>query len=107
GERANLIVITASTDDDWLKPLAHLVWRGILPTVILMDPASFGATRNMRSMDSLLTETGLPHQIVNGDLLKRPDARPGSRGRWEWRFSPTGRAIPVHAPDDLAWKRIR
>jgi len=40
------------------------------------------------------------------ELFDRPEAQPGTQGQWEWRISPLGRAIPVHAPEDHSWRRL-
>ena len=38
--------------------------------------------------------------------VPEPEARPGWRGQWEWRISPTGKAIPVRPPGDMAWRKL-
>ncbi len=111
GRQASLLMITSSIQSEWLKPLANLLWRGFTPTVILMDPASFDASTHdpasTRAMDKLLVDLNIPHHIVTRDLFKQPDMRPGPRGKWEWRISGTGRAVPVRLPGDLTWKSLR
>ena len=106
GRQASLIVITPSTESEWLKPLTHLAWRGIAPTVILLDAASFGAEQKVEPLATLLAEMRIPRQIVTRDLLDRPGARPPGRGQWEWRMLPTGKAIPIRTPGDMSWKRL-
>jgi uncharacterized protein (DUF58 family) len=111
GHQASLIIITPSLKSDWLKPLTNLFWRGLTPTVILIDPASFGSTQNTPAstlaLDNLLIDMNIPHHIVSRDLFKQPDAHPGPRGQWEWRIMPTGKAVPVRLPGDLTWKRLK
>jgi hypothetical protein len=112
--QTSLIVITSSTESDWLKPLVNLFWRGFHPTVIMIDPSSFaaddgepeGAHANTRGLDKLLIEMNIPHHVVTRDLFKQADARPGPRGQWEWRIMPTGKAVPVRLPGDLTWKGL-
>jgi hypothetical protein len=105
--QASLLIITASTESDWLRPLARLFWRGIIPTAILIDPSTFGADTNMQSLSQLMHESGIPHHIVGRQLFKRPEARPGPSGQWEWRILPTGKAIPIRRPVDLTWKKLQ
>ncbi len=106
GQQASLIVITASTESDWLKPLAHLAWRGITSTVILMDPASFGAPQNAQPLADLLVRMNISCKIVTHDLLENPAVHPTPRGQWQWRILPTGKAVPVNMPGDMTWKKL-
>jgi len=111
GHQANLIIITPSLKSEWLKPLTDLIWRGSTPTVIMIDPSSFGSRTNppanMNALDNLLIDLNIPHHVVTRDLFKQPDAHPGPRGQWEWRIMPTGKAVPVRLPGDLTWKSLK
>lgn len=40
------VVVTASTDIDWVETLEHATFRGVRPTVIYVDPQSFDPARN-------------------------------------------------------------
>lgn len=104
--RISLIIITPSITKDWLPALTHLLWKGINPTVLLMDPSSFDAPQKADSLAGLLLEKGIPRFVLNRSLLHQPDAHPGWKGQWEWRIMPTGKAIPRHPPGDLTWKRL-
>jgi uncharacterized protein (DUF58 family) len=106
GNRISLIVITPSIKNDWLPSLTHLLWKGISPTVLLMDPASFDAPQSADSLAGVLAEMGIPRFVLNRSLLQQPEARPGSRGQWEWRFTPLGKAVPTRPPGDLTWRRL-
>ena len=106
GNRISLIVITPSVKNDWLSALTHLSWKGISPTVLLMDPSSFDAPQNIDSLANVLAEKGIPRFILNRSLLQQPEAHPGWRGQWEWRITSTGKAVPLHPPGDLTWKRL-
>jgi len=106
GQRNSLIVITSSIKSDWLTSLTHLLWKGINPTILLMDPASFGAPEHADLLMDALAHMGIPRFILTRDLLQRPEARPGWRGQWEWRIMPTGKAVPARLPGDMTWKRL-
>ncbi len=106
GRHASLIVITPSTQSEWLDQIAHLYWRGIIPTVILMDPATFGAPQNAESTANTLTQMNVPHHVVTRELLDRPEAHPGQQGQWEWHVTATGRAIAERKPANLSWRRL-
>jgi len=106
GNRVSLIVITPSIKNNWLPSLAHLMWKGISPTVILMDPASFGAPQGADSLAGALADMGIPRFILDRSLLQRPEAHPGWQGRLEWRASPLGKAIPTHQHEDANWRSL-
>jgi uncharacterized protein (DUF58 family) len=106
GERTSLVIITPAARGEWLEALWPLLRGGAIPTVLLLDPVSFGGTDDTRSATALLSDWGIAHYLITRDLLDRPEARPGQEGRWEWRTSPLGRAVAVHRPRDLAWKEL-
>ncbi len=57
---ASLIIITPNTENAWVARMLHVVKVGITPTVLLLDPASFGGTGSTRNMDVLLSNHGNP-----------------------------------------------
>lgn len=107
GHSTSLIVITPSINADWLTALTTLIWRGITPTVLLMDPASFGSTDHADALSNVLAQMGIPRFVLDRSLLLRPEARPGGRGQWEWRIMPTGKAVSMRPPGDMAWRKLR
>ena len=87
------------------------MWRGVTPTVLLFDSASFGAPGSPTlpgtlALQGLLTSMGITHYLIPRSLLDRPEARPGKAGAWEWRVSPLGRAVLVRKPGDMSWKAM-
>ena len=106
GRHASLIVITAAVDGDWVPPLLRLMQRDVTPTVLLLDRESYGGAGDVRGLEATLTDLGVTYHVVTRDLLARPEARPGEQGRWEWRVLPTGRAVPIRRPGDVAWRDL-
>ncbi len=106
GRLASLILITPDVSGAWVEALLPLLRRGAVATVLLLDPLSFGGSGNPAGVLSLLANQGIVHYIITPDLLDRPEARPGRRGQWEWRISPSGRAIPVRPLPDTAWRTL-
>ncbi len=106
GRQANLLLVTPSTESSWVDSLARLAWRGITTTALLVDPSTFGAETSMAALGRLLSEAGIPQHVVGRELFRRPEARPGPTGQWDWRVLPTGKAIPVRRPTDSAWKDL-
>ena len=103
---SSLLIITAHTDVDWASSLLPLVWRGIRPTVFLLDPISFGGKTTTAGLTGALQSLGVPSHIIPRELLDTPKARPGQEGEWEWRVSATGKAILVQAPIHSDWRRL-
>ena len=91
-QRASLLIVTADTDADWLAALQPLITRGLAPTIFLVDPASFGATRSARPTVELLRQRGLTSHLVTREALK-PSTPPGSE-RWTWSAA-GGQVMPV------------
>ena len=102
--QTSIILITPSMESDWLESLLPLIWRGVTPTVILLDRVSFGGLVGTHSMQRTLTDLGIAHHIITHDLLNRPEAHPGQEGHWEWRVTPSGRAVLIRKPGDMSWK---
>jgi uncharacterized protein (DUF58 family) len=105
-QRTSLVVITPSIRGNWPEALLSYRRRGIAPTVFLFDPISFGSPKTHPEMTATLSSLGIPHDIISRDLLDRGEAQPGRRGRWEWRTTPLGRAIPVNQPEDMSWREL-
>jgi uncharacterized protein (DUF58 family) len=103
-QRSSLVIITPDSSGDWIEPLLPIIWRGIIPTVLILNPATFGGTGNAQIVLSLLAELGIVRYVIDRELLDRPASRPGKAGQWEWRVSATGRAIPLRKPSEQGWK---
>jgi uncharacterized protein (DUF58 family) len=103
---ASLVIITADTQGDWLEALLPFTWSGSQPTVLILDPLSFGGQRNAGLLIDALIQCGIPHYPISRELFDRPEAHPGTAGRWEWRISATGRAVPIQRPKDMDWRAL-
>lgn len=103
---ASVIFITSALEGEWQSALLSFQSRSAVPTVILLDRASYGGTPGAGEIANLLTQWGIPHFVITRDLMDRPEARPGHQGNWEWRVSATGRAIARSAPSDAGWRTL-
>lgn len=106
GSHCSLLVITANADVDWTQSILPLMWRGVMPTVFLLDPLSFGGSTHTDAMASLLQAMSIPCHVIPREVLDKPQARPGHEGEWEWRISATGKAIAVRAAQE-DWRGLR
>jgi uncharacterized protein (DUF58 family) len=106
GQHASLIIVTPALESEWVEALVPLLRRGAIPTVLLLDPASFGGKGDVRETMALLADLKVAHYVIGRDLLDLPEAHADRQGRREWRISGTGRAMPVRRRYDVAWKVI-
>ncbi len=106
GRRTSLVVITPDVQGGWIESLIPLIWRDISPTIIILDPRSYGGPGDPNPILKELTRLGIPSHVITAELLDKPEARPGKAGRWEWRITPTGRSIPVKRPENMDWKSL-
>ena len=75
-QNSSLVVITANLSLDWINALEIIRRSGIVPTVLLMDPVSFGGTGNLEAFRSRLRKLGITHYIISADMLDQPQKRP-------------------------------
>jgi hypothetical protein len=99
-----MIIITPATHGDWIKSLLPFMRRGVVPTVLLFDPVSFGGAGEGSGALGWLTDMEIAHHLVTREMLDRPEAKPGRAGYWEWRTSPLGKAVAIHKPRETNWK---
>jgi uncharacterized protein (DUF58 family) len=76
------VVITASTDTDWIETLEHAVLRGVRPTVIYVDPESFDASSNSSLVKNRLALAPFNVHVV--------DYRKGIEESFNWASSQVG-----------------
>jgi uncharacterized protein (DUF58 family) len=111
-KNAALLIITTDSKGDWLKSLLPLVWKGVVPTVLLLDQSEFRkdadetAGMGVQRMSAVLTAQRINHVIVPKAVLERPEARPGEKGHWEWRVTPRGKAVLLNKPEALVWRSL-
>jgi uncharacterized protein (DUF58 family) len=106
GQHTSLILITPNIDLDWLEAVLLLRRKGIVPTVLLFDPGTFGGEGNTATAQASLSSYGIAHEIIPRELLDRQEARPGREGHWGWRVTPLGKTIHVQRPVDLTWREL-
>ncbi len=98
-----VVVITPNAGAEWLPALLALAERGIRCHPILLERASFAAAGATEPSSLPLYDT-LRRAGFDVSLLYRGDIRRSRqneelRGFWEFRTTPTGRAIVVRRPD--------
>ena len=106
GQNTSVIVITPSVDGPWVEALMGMRPLGVVPTVMVFDPETFGGSGNLPALKDYLVNLGITHEIISRELLDRSEARPGQSGHWQWRVTPLGKAMPTLQPDDLSWRNL-
>jgi uncharacterized protein (DUF58 family) len=106
GKYASLILITPNVSGSWLKTLLPLIWAGAVPTVLLLDPRSFGSDGDPGILQATLVRQGIQHYLITRDVLTRSISHLGHQGQWEWRITPSGRAVAIQEPGDFTWKEL-
>lgn len=115
--RSSLLLITADTSLAWLPVLLPLMWRGVVPTVLLLDADAYvtqvaepdemvAAEPRTGAAVAELARSGIHHAVITPDMLDRPETRPGQSGTWEWRATGQGRAVAIRKPSDISWKPL-
>ena len=65
------ILVTPSTDPDWVYAARHLMARGVRAAAVLIDPGSFGMPYNATETEIELASNHIPHYVVRyGDRLE-------------------------------------
>ena len=103
--RSSLLIITANADPAWAESLLPLTWRGVIPTVFVLDPGSYGGTASTNAIEAVLSSIGATCHTIPRQLLDTRETRPGNEGEWEWRVLGTGKAVAVRSPA-AEWRRL-
>lgn len=106
GNFQSVVIITPAIQGRWIDPVLHLVRRGIAPTVILLDPQSFGGSENANRLVPVLQNLGITSYVVTPTFLEGARLLKHQTNAWEWRILGTGRVISVHKPGDLNWRAL-
>jgi uncharacterized protein (DUF58 family) len=99
--RTSLVIITPNIDPIWLNNLGYLQRKGVVPTVLLLNPSGFGGHGNPATIQGRLLYMGIKHYNITDKFqdLSQPEPNGGqiqSRGRLRnyspiWRNQPASR----------------
>ncbi|MFZ0544558.1 MAG: DUF58 domain-containing protein [Candidatus Promineifilaceae bacterium] len=101
------VIITANNDGEWIPTLLQLAQRGITSTVVLLDAESYrsgnidaaekgeGTAENLRQ---IIRRLGMDCYIIHKGDIKKPDVDQERHGYWEFKVTPSGKAIIVRNP---------
>jgi len=105
GQHRSLVVITASAKLDWMKTLQPLPKKGIIPTVLMLDPATFGGMHTTRPSAAALQQHGISCHLITRDMLGRSQVQPGARPNWKWQHTPGG-MVPTQVIERTATQAV-
>lgn len=104
-QAASLVIITPDLSLSWWKSLLWLKAKGMIPTILLLDPSSFDSSSSIKEALNKFRNAGIQAYAIQADMFA-DQIKVEEEPLWEWRVFGTGQAIPVKKPKDQDWKRI-
>ena len=104
-QSASLVIITPDISLQWWESLLWLKAKGLIPTVMMLDPASFGADGSAAPALYKLHNAHIPAYSITADMFA-DQLSVEENPLWEWRVFGTGYAVPVRKPANPDWKRL-
>jgi uncharacterized protein (DUF58 family) len=102
GRSTSAIIITPSTDPDWIKALVVLKQRDISLTVLLLDPLSFGGAGDLDPIVGKLTSWGVNFYQITSDIYELPIIH----DFFVWQKTHQGRSSSRFTYSDLDWGKF-
>lgn len=104
-QAASLIVITPDLRSDWWDPLIWLKVKGLIPTILLLDPSSFSAEGDPKVLIRKIQNYGIHAYTIRKEMFS-DQLEIEEEPVWEWRVFGTGQAVPIKKPVDPSWKNL-
>ena len=96
-----IVVVTASTDPDWVGVLAEVAGRSARAGAVLIEPSSFGPAPSIERVTDALGGVAIrSHVVACGDLIGDALAGPGVEGIGRTAVSRTGRLMAAKGHPD-------
>ena len=105
-KNTSAIIITPSTNGDWIQLILELQNHQVVPTVLLFDPETFGSTKSITPLKNDLVELGVLSEIIPKELLAKEEIDSRKQDDLDWIVTPLGRAVPRIKPEALIWHNI-
>lgn len=106
GRNTAVVIITPNGATEWLAAAAELARRGGRSarggrgTVVLLDRPSFGGTGNSQALRDLIRQLFAECYVLRRGDVALPALTAPKHGFWEFKVTPSGKAIPVRTPYD-------
>ncbi len=85
GRNVSLVIITPNLSLEWVSALESLQQAGIIPTVILLDPNTFGGRGDLQAVLHQLNRLDAAHYVFTSDLIEPVEEKEDKRKDW-WLF---------------------
>lgn len=102
GRNTSAIILTPSTDSNWIKALVVLMQRDISPTVLMLDPQAFGGEGNLNPIVSKLSSWGVNFYPITPDIYELPVIH----DYFVWQKTHQGRSSSRFTYSDLDWGKF-
>ena len=102
-QRTSLIIITPSLSFAWIDALELLRRNGIVPTVLLLDPESFGGDGSVANIRRRLVELGISHHVITTEVVDQPK-KIGKNGFWWYQYDSERKDLPPD-PWQVRWQK--
>jgi len=96
GRNTSLVIVTPSVDSKWIQALIPLIDRGVIPTVLLLNPRTFGGSSEPVEIQSSLINLGVTYYLISRDLLEDTTTR----------FDEPDKMSGIHEPVRETWEVI-
>jgi uncharacterized protein (DUF58 family) len=104
------VIITPNNDAAWLPALLQLAQRGISCTAVLLDPDSYQpegeatekSGKPTKTLQQIIQRLGLDCYIIRQGDIGVPTTDQERQGFWEFKITPSGKAITVSNPLEKA-----
>jgi uncharacterized protein (DUF58 family) len=97
------VIITPSSQSDWLPDLLHLAHRDVSCSVLLLDRSTFAGDDDIAVQGNLglrdsIQRLGLGCHVIKQGDLGLPSEEQGRRGHWEFKVTGTGKVVATRNP---------
>jgi uncharacterized protein (DUF58 family) len=76
-QRTSLVIITPNINPGWLNNLGLLIRKGIVPTILLLNPEGFGGIGKADDIQDRMLRMGIKHYNFNDSLQDLAQFQPG------------------------------
>jgi uncharacterized protein (DUF58 family) len=107
GHHTSLVLITPSPNQEWTEALLQLTRQGVIPTVIFLDPETFGLGIDIKPVRKTLIDQGIRHYVVAREALNFFDPRTTLLEESKATSTKKSRLNSLYWISDVKWEAFR